>query len=291
MRHTALLCTCLLALILDTPAAQAEEIPSTDPRDQCNPHSVYKIPRSHIIFKQRVWREIHCQEPRNRPFFAKGREITKVIIEGVKKGHLTPYKDEAFEEAMKPAEFWEKLKYPEDGAAEDKAAGFDQDDDWGDAGEKEPTKSADEHDYFLPSEVSVLELMEDRIYAEFRGEHTWDGKPVIGMLNDMLGLWLIIPAKKFETGLRREVAIFKFKDLYEYFRKLGDDAVWVNDNNSARHLNLAEAFERRLFDSRVVKLENNEDATLEDIYKEKHLEVARHFEIRFVEQECGFGEP
>lgn len=282
MRRTALLCTCLLLGLTLRAAAQAEDTPSTDPRDQTNPNSIYKIPRARILFKQRVWREIHCEEPANRPFFAKGREITKIIFEGIKNGHLTPYKDEEFKEAMTQEEFWERLKHPGEDAPGHKEAEFDQEDDWGDGDKKEQSETTEENaDYFFPHEVSVLEIMEDRIYDKLKGE----------MLNDIQAIQLIIPAKKFETGLRREVGILKFKDLYEYFKKLTDKAVWVNENNSARNLNLAEAFERRLFHSRIVKVENAEDATLEDIYKEKYLEVARNLETRFIEQECAFGEP
>lgn len=283
MRHVVLLCLCSLGINLYSAAATwAEEKESTDPLDQCNPHSIRRIPRSKISHKKRIWREISLTDRQNKPFFTKGKEITKIIFEGVEKGVLTPYKDEAFTQAMSVEEFLEQRKLPEEGhlSAEEKALGFNDDDhdDWGGDAKKATAHKADD-EYFLPNEASVLELMIDRIFV--KGELT----------RDIQSIKIIIPESKFETGLRRTVGIFKYKDLFDYFNSLGDEALWFNEDNSARHLNFTEAFEAQLFDSRIVKIENSEDATLEDVHKEKHLEVAKHLETKFVEQECSFWQP
>lgn len=278
MKHVLVGCLCILGIqFCAIVTTSAEEKESNDPLDYCNPHSIRRIPRSKISYQKRIWREITLTDRKNKPFFTKGKEITKIIFQGVEKGVLTPYKDEAFMQKMSKQEFLEQLKLPEADSAH--ASAFDDDhDDWGEHAKTPQSQKADD-EYFLPNEASILELMIDRLFVE--GE----------LIRDIQSLKIIIPEHKFETGLRKEVAIFKYKDLFDYFNSLGDEAIWFNEDNSARHLNFTKAFEEQLFDSRIVKIENSEDATLEDIHKEDHLKVAKQLETKFVEKECSFWQP
>jgi len=205
--------------------------------------------------KRRVWRHIDLREKQNKPFFPQKKDLTNFIIEGVKEGLLTPYSDEAFASPMTKEEFSENLKLPEADDPSGEGKSFDFTEDWGNEAQKGEThKKGQVSEHFLPSEVSILELMEDRIFDKVRSVQ----------VHDIQSIKLIIPADKFETGLRREVGIFKYKDLAAYFDK--HEIPWINVDNSASNIQVTEAFELRLFSSNIVKLENPDDNTIADIY-------------------------
>jgi gliding motility associated protien GldN len=227
-----------------------------NPYLKVNPNSLNPIPQAHIMFRRRVWREMYLREKQNKPFFSRGKEITKLIIDGVKEGILMPYVDDSLTTQMPINQFWENLSLPkEEGlSAEEKALGFTDDIGWGD--KQVRADITKEEEQFMPNEITTLELMEDVIFDKVSSR----------LMYDILSIKLIIPADKFPTGLRRVVATFKYKDLAAYFDTKPKEAIWVNVQNNAGNIKLTEAFELRQFGSRIVKLENPDDANVDDIY-------------------------
>lgn len=254
--------TCLLIgglrCIFSFTAVFAGELDVESTRSAYNPHSLHPIPEENILIKNRIWRHIDLKEKINKPFFPHKEEITKVIIEGVEAGLLIAYLDEDFTMPMTKEEFFEKLKLPEVDhfSEEDKALEFADDDDWQDKTQQETSAIKDDKrsDYFLPSQVSILELVEDWIFDKVRSIQ----------LYDIQSVKLMIPADQFETGLQKEIGILKYKDLAAYFDEKG--TTWVNVKNSAGNIKMTEAFALRLFSSSIVKLENPDDNTIADIY-------------------------
>jgi|LakMenE01Jun11ns_1017448.scaffolds.fasta_scaffold9870582_2 gliding motility associated protien GldN len=285
MKRVALLCIGFLGLSFITTAVCAGESGTYSPHQTYNPNALYPIPEENILIKDRIWRHIDLKEKSNKSFFAHENEITKFIIEGVKTGLLTAYSDEAFTNPMTQEAFFEKLKLPEADypTEEEKSLGFTDDNDWQDKAEEETgTKREKPTAYFLPNEVSILELMEDLIFDKVRSIQIYDIQAVK----------LIIPADKFETGLYREIGIFKYKDLAAYF----DDkkVSWINVHNGAGHIKMTEAFALRLFSSRIVKLENPDDNTIADLYNSTPKEASlasRDLEERLLEKEYFLWEP
>jgi len=257
-----------------------EQAQNSNPYLKYNKNSIKPIPEADILFRQRVWREIYLKERKNKPFFARNREITKFIIQGVKEGVLVPYRDESLTERMSKEQFLENLSLPKDEGllAQEKALGFTEDSGWGDkkssANKKEvKNKQVDE---FLPNEVTTLELMEDIIFDKRKSEFIYDIQTIK----------LIIPADKFPTGLRKEIGTFRYKDLAAYFDSKSQEAIWVNVKNSAGNKKLNEAITLRLFDSRIVKTENPDDLTVEDIYNKSpkdHLYASQKIEEELIE--------
>jgi gliding motility associated protien GldN len=235
---------------------QPAEQPNTNPYLASNLHSIHPIPEAHIMFRRRVWREISLKERKNRAFFSRGKEITKLIIEGVKEGALTPYMDDSLLVEMPIHQFWENLSLPKEESlsVEEKALGFTDATVWGE--QKNPVSIAKEEEYFMPTEITILELMEDVLFDKVSSR----------LIYDIQSIALIIPANKFATGLRRVVATFKYKDLAAYFDSHPQEAVWVNVQNNAGNIKITEAFELRQFDGRIVKVENPDDANVDDIY-------------------------
>lgn len=258
---------------------QAQEVSNLE----YNQNSVHPIRESDIHIKKRVWRRIDLNEKQNKPFFAFNSEITKILIEAVKAGVLTPYANDSLKTRMSREDFIEKLKMPDAGGGiteEEKAMGFGQETQaadawdtgggWGDepAANNDTAASASGSapaagiDEFLPREINVLEMMEDMIFDKKRSRLYWDIQSVT----------MIIPASKFETGLQRPVASFRYKDLVELFKSMPGEAIWFNPQNSAAHLNLADAFALRLFNGRIIKVGNPDDAMLVDIYNKSPKE-------------------
>jgi gliding motility associated protien GldN len=285
MKRIALLCIGLLGLSFITPTVCAEGPGTNSPHLAHNPSALYPIPEENILIKNRIWRHIDLKEKSNKPFFAHENEITKFIIEGVEAGLLTAYSDEAFTKAMTQKEFFEKLKLPEADypTEENTTLGFTDDSDWQDKAKKEVgTKEEKSTEYFLPNEVSTLELVEDLIFDKVKSVQ----------ICDIQAIKLIIPADKFETGLCKEIGIFKYKDLAAYF----DDkkAAWINVHNGAGHIKMTEAFSLRLFSSRIVKLENPDDNMIADLYNETPkaaVLASKDLEERLLEKEYFLWEP
>jgi gliding motility associated protien GldN len=65
--------------------------------------------------------------------------------------------------------------------------------------------------------------------------------------------------------LDKPVASFRYKDLVRIFRS-NPNAIWFNSQNNAEHKNLADAFEMRLFSGRITKVSNPDDNDLVTIY-------------------------
>ena len=53
------------------------------------------IPNSDIMFRKTIWRAIDLREKQNKPMFAEGKEISRVIIEAVKRGELQAYRNDS----------------------------------------------------------------------------------------------------------------------------------------------------------------------------------------------------
>ncbi|PIQ19936.1 MAG: hypothetical protein COW65_17945, partial [Cytophagales bacterium CG18_big_fil_WC_8_21_14_2_50_42_9] len=50
--------------------------------------SARPTPESDMMFKRTLWRVVNLKEKQNRPLFALNHEISKIIIDAVKKGEL-----------------------------------------------------------------------------------------------------------------------------------------------------------------------------------------------------------
>lgn len=240
-----------------------------------NPHSVRPIHESDIMHKKRIWRRMDLKEKQNRPFFAYNNEITKIIIDAVKQGILHPYVNDSLKTRMSKEKFLENLQLPQTGFESEEEAVAD-DDAWGGSGwGDEPAAGTAQGDtaqsaetaaaagYFFNSNVSILEIMEDVIFDKKRSR----------MYYDIQSIKLIIPPDLFpETGLLREVGVFRYKDLVEVFKSMPQEAIWYNPQNASAHRNLSDAFDLRLFSARIVKVGNPQDQFLVDIYNESPKE-------------------
>lgn len=218
-----------------------------------NPNSVRPVLEDDVMYRTTIWRRINLLEKQNEPFFSFENEITQVIIDGVEAKELQPYyinnspRGTGFEQPMEIEDFMKNLKYYEP--------------------QFEDTVSLRSTDLY------ILEMKEDLIFDRRRSRMYWD----------IQSITMVIPqgtTPVTEMG-DQPFATFKFQDLYNYFKKTYEEslkegttedvrAFWYNKANRKRHLSLADAFELRLFSSRIFKVSNPDDKVIVEIVNDEY---------------------
>jgi len=230
------------------------------------------IPNSDIMFRKTIWRAVDLREKQNKPMFSEGKEISRVILEAVKRGELQAYRNDSLTTTYTPTEVSGNMSYAEASAGlsdEEKAAGFSDDaaDDWGAPkktvkGKKvaaAPKKPVAPPSYeYRYKDLYQMELKEDMIFDKKRSRMYHDIKTVTLLVPSTLG--------SNTSGIEKPIGTFKYSDLVRVFRANPDKAIWFNSQNDAQHKNLADAFELWLFNSYIVKVSNPNDSRLDEIY-------------------------
>ncbi len=123
----------------------------------------------------------------------------------------------------------------------------------GDAGTTVAAVGADE---FFAKQIPILEIKEDLIFDRKRSR----------MYHDIQAITLVIPGEYYPAGIDKALATFSYKELVENVFIDNPQAIWFNPKNTIENRNLADAFDLRLFDARIVKYTNPKDNMIEDIY-------------------------
>ncbi|GAA4378452.1 gliding motility protein GldN [Hymenobacter koreensis] len=236
------------------------------------------IPNSDIMFRKTVWRAIDLREKQNKPMFSEGKEISRVIMEAVKRGELQAYKNDSLTSTYNPQEVSANMSYAEASAGlsdEEKAAGFTQDDvaaddGWGAPAPKKGAKgkkAAAPVKKAPPAPVSYEYRYKDLYQMELKEDMIFDKKRS-RMYHDIKTVTLLVPStlSSNTSGIEKSIGTFKYSDLVRVFRANPDKAIWFNPQNDAQHKNLADAFELWLFNSYIVKVSNPSDSRLDEIY-------------------------
>lgn len=249
----------------NTPAAQDNNISVLRAEDNggYNPLSRRPVHLSDQMYRKTIWRKLDLREKQNTPLFSQGREMSRLLMDAVKKGRLVPYTTDSVNRPMSLEEFNKKIMIP--GAEEEEDDefgddGFDEeggdDDGWGDEVEEEEEAVAS--DYF-PNQLYVFELKEDLIFDKLRSR----------MYNDILTVGMYIPADQNVKGIEEPIAFFRYVDLVNNVFA-GDNpdprAFWYNPQNDAAHRSMQDAFDLRLFSSYIIKVSNPAGDFLEDVY-------------------------
>ncbi len=268
-----------------------------------NPLSLRPINSSNQAKKYTLWRRVDLREKANLPFFSKGSEVTKHIIDGVRAGVLEPFSNDSLTTKITLEEFTKRLHRDFEGGGlsqEEIDAGFGtatEDDGWGDGGSSDSTakNTSSSQDGWgdsqvtslatgyelLPNELYVLELKEDWIFDSQRSRAYYD----------VLVVTIKIPAELSPEGIEKDLASFKYKELESYFR-LNPNCMWFNEENTARHMNYADAIELRLFNGRIVRTSDPRNRYLDQIYKNPReaLLKSQEWEYKIMEEESNLWE-
>ena len=231
------------------------------------------ISEYHISWKKQIIRRIDLNEKANKPFFAKNKEITKWIIQGIQQGNLQSYQDILCEKKMAMKEFENNLKLPEDNTDTEDLNSLGSHS-WGNMTEKSNVEE-DNNKCFFPNEITILEIIEFVLFDNKESK----------MKTIPYAIQLIIPASKFATGISRNLCVIKCEDFFKYTDKYPKDMIYFNNQNPARHLTLREAFKINAYVSRIIKEENYNDDTIEDQYPDDPLHASIDVEEKIIVKE------
>jgi gliding motility associated protien GldN len=245
-----------------------------------NPNSVYPVSEEHKLYKMTVWRNIDFKEKQNQPFFSSNNELSTIILEAVRDGRLVPYEDDSLTRRMTKEAFLDKIKINTGDTEGSLSSSGGSDwgttatgtgtgtgtDAWGTAGAAgaaaaTPTAAAPQ--YIFGKNLNLMEMKEEVYFDEIRSR----------MYNDIQSLTIFIPADQTATGVNLPVGTFRYKDLEKLFRSMPDRAIWYNRQNTAQNRNMADAFLLRLFSSRVTRISNPQNETIEDTYTDPKLSL------------------
>jgi gliding motility associated protien GldN len=228
------------------PPPVVKRVPNNYDSAGYNTLSVRMIHKSDVMYKMSVWRKLDLREKCNLPLFAKDMWMTKFILEGVAAGVLQPYANDSLSEILTKEEFMEKIKEPtDDGGTGPQIDLF--------TGQEIKVESS--VSYYQPKQLYTIVFKEDLIFDKQRSRHYYDIQTVT----------LYLPAElNVLKGTEVEIATFKYKDLIKLFSTI-PTAKWYNTQNRAEDKKLSDAFDLRLFCSRIIKMSNPRDEMLQDI--------------------------
>lgn len=253
--------------------AQPEEV-------QYNPNSLNPIPRYEQLYKLRVWRIMELNEKQNKGFFARNGEITKLLMDAVKSGEIPViYKSDSLSEksVLTKDEFLANLvsQQGQSFPAWDPTNTYYQADVVSfngknyelqvntNRGTNPATSPAGEWLVttqgqgltFLPREITVINIAEDVIFDRRRSRLYYDIQAIEMQAFDQ------------NTSTFKSLGWFKYKDVEKVFRNNPAKAVWFNRQNTAENKNFADAFLLRLFKGTIYKIENPDDDSIADVYR------------------------
>jgi len=209
------------------------------------------------------------KEKQNLPFFSLNGEISRLLIEAVDEGLLTPYRSDSCINFMPDIIFVsnisvEREQNPFVGGGFN-SGGFEvapavvanalPEEDEGEQARQEA----------IPEDLfSVLYIKEDVIFDRNRSR----------MYNYIRSLSLALPRDAGSlynpAGFERKVAHFRYDDVVALFRgPYADKAVYFNSQNPGQHMNMSDAFELRLFSAPIVKISNPQDLDIRQIYSDE----------------------
>ena len=267
-------------------------------------NSTLKIPVYEQLYKVRVWRDMDLKEKQNKGFFARGNEISRVLIDAIKTGEISKvYENDSLSDksAYDKVGFLQKFELnpstaytPWDASTNYYAGDFAEykgkkyeaidasnalppDDTRNDIGDYwQVTRKGDARS-FEPADIYNMQIVEDVIFDRRRSRLYYD---VIAI--QLLG-W-------DETGgAFKPLGWIKYSDAERVFRAHPEKSIWFNRQNTAQNRNFADAFLLRLFHATIYRVENPDNEDLAQIYgADKYHEavLAREWEeMKLMEKE------
>lgn len=229
-----------------------------------------EVQDAQIMFNKMVWRRMDMGEKQNVPFFSLNGEFSRLIIEAVDEGLLTPYRSDSCINFMPDIIFVSNISVEQEQnpfvGGGFNTGGFDSFDDGGGAAEE--VESDEPRLASIPSDLfSVIYLREEVIFDRNRSR----------MYNYIRSITLALPRDAGSlfnpAGFEKPVAHFKYDDVVALFRgPYADRAIYYNNQNPAAHMNMSDAFELRLFNAPIIKVSNDQNLDIRQLYSD---EIAR----------------
>ena len=231
-----------------------------------------EVDEAQVMFRKTVWRRMDMKEKQNRPFFSLNGEVSRLLIEAVDEGLLTPYRSDSCINFMPDIIFVsnvsvEREQNPFVGGGFN-SGGFDSFGDDSSADDAAEDQGEEARQEAIPEDLfSVLYLKEDVIFDRNRSR----------MYNYIRSISLALPRDAGSlynpAGFERKVAHFRYDDVVALFRgPYADRALYYNRQNAGKHINMSDAFELRLFNAPIIKISNPQDLDIRQIYSDQMAE-------------------
>ena len=232
-----------------------------------------EVEESQAMFKRMVWRRMDLTEKQNRPFFSLNGEVSRLLIEAVDEGLITPYRSDSCINFMPDIIFVSNISVEQEQnpfvGGGFNTGGFDSFDNGGDTGGADKGADSDQPRLLeIPlTEFSVLYIREEVIFDRNRSR----------MYNYIRSLSIWLPADAGTTynpaGFEKPIAHFDYDEVVNLFRgPYADKAIYYNNQNPGASLNLSDAFELRLFRAPIIKISNDQDLDIRQIYADQMAE-------------------
>lgn len=208
---------------------------------------------SDIMYKKEITRAVDLREPQNKSLFARGHEITRLLLEALKAGEITAYSSDSLTNKTSKEEVFELLEIPSNIPPIDTAYITDP---W------EKQQAIERLKNYKPDTYSAQDLYQ----LEIKETILFDKKHSV-MEQQIKALTLFIPAGHPDNlkGIQLPIASFDYAECRNLFSH-NPNAIWYNPQNDQEHKNLADAFDLRLFSSYIIKVSNPDNHYLVDIY-------------------------
>lgn len=231
-----------------------------------------EVQEAQVMFKKTIWRRMDLQEKQNLPFFSLNGEVPRLLIQAVDEGLLTPYRSDSCINFMPDIIFVsnisvEREQNPFVGGGFN-SGGFDSFDDDSSADEAAEDEGEQARQEAIPEDLfSVLYIKEDVIFDRNRSR----------MYNYIRTISIALPRDAGSlynpAGFEKKVAHFRYDDIVALFRgPYAEKALYYNSSNIGKHMNLSDAFELRLFNAPIVKISNQKDLDIRQIYSDQMAE-------------------
>ncbi|MEM6734709.1 MAG: gliding motility protein GldN [Bacteroidota bacterium] len=250
-----------------------------------------EVYETQVMFQKTLWRRMDLKEKQNNPFFSRNGEISKLIIQAVDEGLLTPYRSDSCINFMPDIIFLSNISVEQDDnpfvGGGFNSGGFDSFDD--PSTEENELDASDELKLVaIPEEFfSVLYLKEDLIFDRNRSR----------MYNYIRSVTIALPKDAGSLynpqGFEKPIAHFKYDDVIDLFRgPYADRAIYYNAQNPGKQMNMSDAFELRLFRAPIIKISNPDDLDIRELYQEdladnplKAIIIQQQYEYDLMEYE------
>jgi gliding motility associated protien GldN len=211
-------------------------------QDGYNPLSVRPVHTSDVMYQKTVTRALDLREKQNEPLFARNREITALIINGVENGVVEAYTNDSLNTKLSLIDFHKKMQSPALSAL-----------------------STDTVDLFLEYGENwrvVVDMLKQEKYMardfyqmEIKENIMFD-KQQSKWIYDIQTITMYIPADHplNTRGIQIAIASFSYKELAQNLFKDNPKAIWYNVENDHENKNLADAFDLRLFPMRRISI-------------------------------------
>jgi len=274
----------------------------SDAERQYDPNSTLKIPEYEQLYRVRVKRRIDLREKQNKGFFAYGRELPKLIKDGLMSGEIDSiYDSDKLDNVLAIEDFNRSLEKTEGKAAVPYDAFVSyaygeivtyngmkyssiQEGNYGNQPDQNldiywaQDATAGQAITYEDSDIGVIILTEDVIFDKRRST----------LYHDIIAITLVVPADRNDQfAMEFPVGTFKYNQLEKYFRNNPEKAKWVNRYNPKEWKNFADAFTLRLFSGPIIQYETPDDLPIEALMPNQYeavMEIHR-YEMQLMEKE------